>query len=102
MRDDSIYTLLKTDHQTVREIFEQMESTEGQATRERLVGRLKLDEKWKARVTVLKEPVEHHVREDEGEIFKKAKAIFSADLELELGAAFLAEKKRRQAEMHAA
>ena len=152
MRDDSIYNLLKADHQTVREIFEQMESTGGQATRERLVTRLKLellahaeaedtvfykplriandardiileaeeehrvvtrllgelermstdDEKWKARVTVLMELVEHHVQEEEGEIFKKAKAIFSAELELELGAAFLAEKRRLQAGMRAA
>jgi len=152
MRDDSIYTLLKADHETVREIFKEMEDTEGRATRERLVTRLKLelqahaeaedmvfykplreaddardiileaeeehrvamrvlgelerldpeDERWAARVTVLKEMIEHHVQEEEGEIFKKAKGIFSSELERELGAVFLTEKKRRQAEMRAA
>jgi hemerythrin superfamily protein len=152
MRDESIYDLLKADHRTVREIFEQMESTGGQVTRERLVGRLKLellahaeaedtvfykplglaneardvileaeeehrvvarllgelermsaeDEKWKARVTVLKELVEHHVNEEEGAVFRKAKGIFDAEIEAELGAAFLAEKRRLQAEMRAA
>lgn len=149
MRDTSIYTLLKEDHETVREIFEQMDSSEGAAQRERLVARLKLEllahseaedivfytplkeaeqtrdlilegeeehrvtarllgelerldvdgEKWKAHATVLRELVEHHVKEEEGEMFKAAKKIFDTQLEHELGSAFLAEKLRLQGEM---
>lgn len=152
MRDDSIYTLLETDHRTVEELFEQMEKAEDRATRERLVVKLKLElgahaeaedmvfykplreaeaarslvleaeeehrvvtrvlgelerlsadnEKWKARLTVLKELVEHHVQEEEGELFKQARGVFDSDVERELGVAFLREKKRLQAEMRAA
>jgi hemerythrin superfamily protein len=152
MRDDNIYTLLKTDHETVSGLFEQMEASEDSATRVRLVAKLKSElmahaqaedvvfyqplkaaeatrdlileaeeehrvvtrllgelerlsaenEKWKARLTVLKELVEHHVEEEEGEMFKKARGTFDAAQERELGRAFLAEKKRLQAEMRAA
>ena len=67
------------------------------------LGRLSAeDEKWPARATVLRELVEHHVKEEEGEMFKKARKIFDSEQERELGAAFLAEKKRLQAEMRAA
>lgn len=60
------------------------------------------NEKWAARLTVLKELVEHHVEEEEGEMFKKARGIFDKEQERELGVAFLREKKRLQAEMRAA
>jgi hemerythrin superfamily protein len=152
MRDDSIYTLLKTDHETVSALFEQMEASEDSATRGRLLVKLRTElmahsqaedvvfyqplkaaeatrdlileaeeehrvvtrllgelerlsaenEKWKARLVVLKELVEHHVEEEEGEMFEKAKAIFNSEQERELGRTFLAEKKRLQAEMRAA
>lgn len=152
MRDTSIYSLLKEDHDTVKAIFEQMESSEGGGQRERLVERLKLEllshseaedivfykplkeaeqtrdlilegeeehrvtarllgelerldvtgEKWKAHATVLRELVEHHVKEEEGEMFKAAKKIFDAQLERELGCAFLAEKLRLQGAMKSA
>lgn len=34
------------------------------------------DEKWKAKFAVLKENVEHHVEEEEGEIWTKAQEVF--------------------------
>lgn len=152
MREDNIYTLLKTDHETVSALFEQMEASEDSATRGRLLVKLKSEllahaeaedvvfyqplkaaetthdlileaeeehrvvsrllgelerlsaenEKWKARLVVLKELVEHHVEEEEGEMFKKARGIFDSEQERELGRAFLAEKRRLQAQMRAA
>jgi hemerythrin superfamily protein len=50
------------------------------------------DEEWKAKFTVLKELVEHHVKDEEGEIFPKVrKAMKTADAEA-LAQEYLAEK----------
>ena len=53
------------------------------------------NEKWAAKFTVLKENVEHHVQEEEGEIWAKARAIFDEATAQELGRAFLAEKEKQ-------
>ena len=149
MRDDNIYNLLHTDHETVSTLFKQMEAAEDTTTRERLLGTLKEEllvhsqaedqvfyrplkerdesreiileaaeehrvvtrvlgelerlsaenERWAARLSVLKELVEHHVEEEEGEIFKKAKTLFDRERERELGTAFLEQKKLVLAEL---
>jgi hemerythrin superfamily protein len=52
------------------------------------------DERWKAKFTVLKENVEHHVEEEEGEIWDKAREILDEAEAQELGEAFLAEKEK--------
>jgi hemerythrin-like domain-containing protein len=44
------------------------------------------DEQWTARFTVLKENIEHHVEEEEGEMFKKARKVLSEKEAEELGA----------------
>ena len=152
MREDSIYNLLHTDHETVSGLFQQMESAEDSATRERLLAQLKEElmchsqaedlvfyqplkeaeqsrelileaeeehrivtrvlgelerlsaenERWAARLTVLKELVEHHVEEEEGEMFKKAKALLDREQERALGTAFLQQKKLVLAELRKA
>jgi hemerythrin superfamily protein len=52
------------------------------------------DEKWTAKFTVLKETVEHHVQEEEGEIWANAREIFDEARAQDLGKAFVAEKER--------
>jgi hypothetical protein len=37
------------------------------------------DDTWGAKFTVAKENLEHHIEEEEGEMFQKARQIFSAD-----------------------
>ena len=50
-------------------------------------------EQWTAKLKVLKENVEHHVEEEEGEMFKSAREVLSAQQLQELGAQMEEEKK---------
>ena len=54
------------------------------------------DDEWQAQVKVLQENVEHHVEEEENELFKKAKAALSREEIDELGELMAAEKNRKQ------
>jgi len=55
------------------------------------------DETWSAKFTVLKEQVEHHVEEEEGEMFKKARKVLSREEIEELGARMEKAKGERRA-----
>lgn len=52
-------------------------------------------ETWTAKLKVLKENVEHHVEEEEGEMFPKARNVLSTDQLEELGT-LIEEEKREQ------
>lgn len=52
------------------------------------------DEKWGAKFKVLKEGIEHHIEEEEGEMFKKADQIFTAAELNQLGDEMAAMKER--------
>jgi len=55
------------------------------------------DESWTAKFTVMKENLEHHIEEEEGEMFKQARQVFD-DAELEdLGNRMEMRKKELQA-----
>ena len=72
------------EHHVVDEIMGELETTDVS------------DEAWGAKFKVMKENIEHHIEEEEGEMFKQARAVFSAD-ELEaLGTRMLELKKLGQ------
>jgi polyhydroxyalkanoate synthesis regulator phasin len=52
------------------------------------------DETWGAKFKVMKENIEHHISEEEGEMFKQARAVFDRDELERLGARMEALKKR--------
>ena len=54
-------------------------------------------EEWTAKFTVLKENVEHHVEEEEGEMFKKARKVLSEDEIETLGNRLQEAKKQNRA-----
>jgi len=57
------------------------------------------DESWGAKAKVMKENVEHHMQEEEGEMFKQARAIFDrAELE-DLGERMEARRRTAQEEL---
>jgi iron-sulfur cluster repair protein YtfE (RIC family) len=62
---------------------------------EELSSQPKDDEQWTAKFTVLKENIEHHVEEEEGEMFKKARKVLGED-EIEKLGDRLQEAKRVQ------
>jgi DNA phosphorothioation-dependent restriction protein DptG len=65
---------------------------------ERLDGRTPDDEQWLAELKVLQENVQHHVKEEEGEIFESAKEEIEAAESKRLAASFLQAKARRTGE----
>ncbi len=61
------------------------------------LGRAKTaNEEWEAKAKVLQENVEHHVEEEEGELFTKAEAALSEEQIETLGEQMEAEKERQQ------
>jgi hemerythrin superfamily protein len=62
-----------------------------------LAGAKKPTDEWDAKLTVLKENVEHHVEEEEGELFKKAKDVLTTEQTEALGDQMAAEKERQGA-----
>ena len=55
------------------------------------------DETWGAKFTVMKENVEHHIEEEEGEMFKLARQALGSEELAELGERMEARKKELQA-----
>ncbi|HEY3547889.1 MAG TPA: hemerythrin domain-containing protein [Propionicimonas sp.] len=57
------------------------------------------DETWGAKATVMKENIEHHIEEEEGEMFKTARSVFDRGELEELGARMAARKELAQREL---
>lgn len=66
---------------------------------EELASAPKDDEQWTAKFSVLKENVEHHVEEEEGEMFKKARKVLTEDEIEELGERLQEAKQVRNSAM---
>jgi hypothetical protein len=54
---------------------------------------------WTAKVTVLQESVERHVKEEESEMFRQARGVLNEDETEQLGEAFMQLKRELIAEM---
>ncbi len=114
---EELFTQLKTELDIHAEVEEQifypvlekadesrditLEAFEEHRLVKQLLGELeaeaKDDETWTAKFTVLKEQVEHHVEEEEGEMFKKARKVLSREEIEELGARMEKAKGERRA-----
>ncbi len=69
------------EHHVVDEIMGELEATDV------------TDETWGAKFKVMKENIEHHIEEEEGEMFPKARQAFEADELEQLGARMMELKK---------
>jgi hypothetical protein len=80
MEEEVLYPALKK-HSKAKDIV--LEGYEEHHLADLIVGELDetdtSDERWAAKWKVLKESLEHHIEEEEGEMFKKAKDIFDKD-----------------------
>jgi hypothetical protein len=68
------------EHKVVKDLLSELESSNAP------------EDEWDAKLTVLKENVEHHVEEEEGELFSKARQALSKQEIEELGVEMEAEK----------
>ena len=57
------------------------------------------DETWGAKALVMKENIEHHIEEEEGEMFKKARQVFDRQELEDLGARMAERKESAQREL---
>jgi hemerythrin-like domain-containing protein len=55
------------------------------------------DETWSAKFSVMKENLEHHIEEEEGEMFKQARDVFDKETLEQLGEQMQARKQELQA-----
>jgi hemerythrin-like domain-containing protein len=57
------------------------------------------DESWGAKAVVMKENIEHHIEEEEGDMFKAARQVFDRDELEELGRRMEQRKRSAQQEL---
>jgi hemerythrin superfamily protein len=69
------------EHRIVKQLLEELEDLDPE------------DEQWNAKLKVLMENVEHHVEEEEKELFKKAQKVLSKDELKEMGERAQEEKE---------
>lgn len=97
IEEEIFYPALK-EHPKAREIV--LEGFEEHHVVDEIMGELEAtdvtDEQWGAKFKVMKENIEHHIEEEEGEMFTQARQVFSDDELDELGARMLQLKKLGQ------
>jgi len=95
IEEQIFYPVLKKESET-REIT--LEGYEEHHVIKMLLGELEVmpvgSEQWAAKLKVLQENVEHHVEEEEDDMFKSAREVLSKEQLNELGARMEAEKTR--------
>jgi hypothetical protein len=87
IEEEIFYPALKS-HPKAKDIV--LESYEEHHVVDEIMGELEAtdvtDETWGAKFKVMKENVEHHMQEEEGELFDQARQVFETDELEELGA----------------
>jgi hypothetical protein len=95
MEEEIFYPALR-DHKRAKEIV--LEGYEEHHAVDVLVAELADvsydDETWAAKFTVIRENIEHHIEEEEGEMFKRAQQVFDRAELTELGER-MAERKKK-------
>jgi hemerythrin-like domain-containing protein len=80
MEEKVLYPVLES-HPAAREVV--LEGYAEHHVADLIVGELRAlapeDEEWGAKFKVLKENIEHHIQEEEGEMFRVARSAFSRD-----------------------
>lgn len=98
IEEEILYPALKQ-HAKAKEIV--LEGYEEHDVVDRLVGELAQlsveDESWGAKLKVMKENVEHHIEEEEDEMFSKAREVLDDDALGDLGDKMAARKKELEA-----
>jgi hypothetical protein len=97
IEEEIFYPALKS-HPKARDIV--LEGYEEHHVVDEIMGELEAtdvtDETWGAKFTVMKENIEHHIEEEEGDMFKQARQIFDTDELEELGARMMELKQLGQ------
>ena len=92
--EETIFYPALKDHPKAKEIV--LEAYEEHNVVDTVMGELEAtdvtDERWGAKFTVMKENIEHHIEEEEGEMFKQARDVFDADELTTLGERMAARK----------
>ena len=94
IEEEIFYPALKA-HPKAKEIV--LEGYEEHHVVDEIMGELEAtpvtDETWGAKFKVMKENIEHHIEEEEGEMFKQARQVFDADELESLGARMMELKQ---------
>ena len=97
IEEEIFYPALKS-HPRARDIV--LEGYEEHHVVDEIMGELEAtrvtDETWGAKFKVMKENIEHHIEEEEGEMFKQARQVFDADELEQLGARMMELKQLGQ------
>ena len=97
IEEEIFYPVLKS-HPKAQDIV--LEAYEEHHVVDEIMGELEAlpvtDETWAAKFKVMKENIEHHIEEEEGEMFKTARQVFDADELESLGARMMELKKLGQ------
>ncbi|HET7685460.1 MAG TPA: hemerythrin domain-containing protein [Candidatus Limnocylindria bacterium] len=92
--EETIFYPALKEHPRAREIV--LEGYEEHNVVDTVMGELEAtdvtDERWGAKFKVMMENIEHHIEEEEGEMFKQARAVFDADELQALGERMAARK----------
>ena len=100
IEEEIFYPALKS-HPKARDIV--LEGYEEHHVVDLLMGELERldvsDEAWGAKAVVMKENIEHHIEEEEGDMFKQARRVFDRQELDDLGARMAERKASAQAEL---